>query len=381
MMHHADARATMLACRSARLVSLVACACLWATLALAEIPPGDVNCDDKVDARDVTAVVDAIFIGSSCQAGVADVNGDQRISGADLPAEVMLVAAPPLPTPTRTATSLPPSPTPTATPTTPPSLTPTLSPSSTPTVTATSVPSATASETSTPTLSGTPTQTPTVTGTFTATSTPTSSAPGPVPVYFGIASGDGCIGCEEPLCQCFGPTPTPMIEGGRQVFVQRSGQFRIVVEAKRGTNGQAVGTTLLPANPADRPALQIENTMPMGADPTLDVDCRHSPPWLGIPGVNPPDFGAGQTITDILTDFSCRFIRFTTGAPCTYIDATGDARVVSPDAEVQFCDYVSSGAIFQPGDSLLTVQLADVQGNLGPVAQIVVRVATPTPTP
>jgi hypothetical protein len=260
------------------------------------------------------------------------------------------------------------------------------------TVTATFTPSPTATSTVTPTF--TPTRTVTATRTITATPTATSNAPGPLVTYFGIASGDGCIGCDVPHCQCFGPTPTPLFESGRQVFVESSGVFRIIVEARRGTSGWPVGENLLPTDPSVRPNLQIENTMPMGLDPSEVVDCRNPHPWTGIPGVPMPNFDPGQTLTDNLTDLACRFdyVAFSDSAACTYVDASGDPHFAggANNTEVQFCDSVApngfvngvmAGAAFPPGDSLLTLQMQDNHGNLGPTAQIVVRVATPTPTP
>ena len=85
-------------------------------------------------------------------------------------------------------------------------------------------------------------------------------------------------------------------------------------------------------------------------------------------------------VTAGLTDFACRFEQFSQSSPCTFIDATGDPKLIS-DATIQFCDFVATTALFPPGDSILTTRLRDTLGNVGPTAQIVVRVATPTPRP
>ena len=50
-------------------------------------------------------------------------------------------------------------------------------------------------------------------------------------------------------------------------------------------------------------------------------------------------------------------------------------------SQAQFCMAQNSLTPFNPGDSLVTVRLRDEVGNIGPTAQIVIRVATPTPTP
>jgi hypothetical protein len=171
------------------------------------------------------------------------------------------------------------------------------------------------------------------------------------------------------------------------VYSLNSGQFVIVVEGAPGTNGFAVGKSLLPEPPDDRPDLQIENTQDTGyglpGNGSLAV-CDTGPVSAGgggIPGINPTDFSDGDLfITDALNDFACRFEFFSPAAPCTYIDATGDAKLVNSGATAQFCDLVSLTAQFPPGISVITAKLRDDFGNLGPAAQIVVRVATPTPT-
>src|SRR5512132_148133 len=81
--------------------------------------PGDTNCDQQVDAADIAAVVAIIFGGASTCPG-ADVNGDGRITVADITG-VELSLPPPLPTATSTE-----SPTATATPSATSSPTPTL---------------------------------------------------------------------------------------------------------------------------------------------------------------------------------------------------------------------------------------------------------------
>lgn len=103
----------------------------------------------------------------------------------------------------------------------------------------------------------------------------------------------------------------------------------------------------------------------------------------GIQGISPPDFGPTVDITNALWNFSCRFQAFSTGDTCL-LDAYGNQNAwanptVTPS--VQFCDIVTVTKAFPPGDSILTVQLRDTSQNLGPTAQIVIRVPTPTPTP
>jgi hypothetical protein len=147
-----------------------------------------------------------------------------------------------------------------------------------------------------------------------------------------------------------------------------------------------VGTNLLPTNDATRPDLQIESNRALG-DGNPTVDCRSGLPtsqWGGIPGIEPPNFADTQLITDALTDFGCRFQPAPIGSPCT-LDGQGNPSLLNPnpgDPSVhQFCHLVAGSDLFPAGDTILTVQLRDVGQNVGPTAQIVVRIATPTPTP
>lgn len=114
-------------------------------------------------------------------------------------------------------------------------------------------------------------------------------------------------------------------------------------------------------------------------DGSTDV-CDVGPGGGGIPGIDPPDFGPSQFVSNALADFSCRFESHTSGSPCT-LDRNGIEATVSPLATTQFCDQVSFTAAFPQGDSLVTVQVVDIQGNVGPTAQAIVRVVTPTPAP
>lgn len=196
-----------------------------------------------------------------------------------------------------------------------------------------------------------------------------------------IPNADGCVFCCSQSCATT-PTPTVAIENGRRVFNMRAGQFVIVVEGAPGLSHQKAGTSLQPGDDA-RPDLQIESTTNMGNGSTTVCDTGPvSSGGGGIPGVAPPSFQDNvASITDALNDLACRFQSYTASAACTFTDASGEPRFVTPGATVQFCDFMAKTTEFPPGDSLVTVRLRDIAGNTGPTAQIVVRVATPTPTP
>jgi len=199
--------------------------------------------------------------------------------------------------------------------------------------------------------------------------------------FFGIASTDGCLACNVPSCTCAGtPSPTPAFDGqARRVFLTAGGRALIVVEAKPGSSGAKVGSNLLADPSLQRPDLQIENSRDMGAGSA--AVCDIGPGSGGVPGIDPPNFGPGQFYTNALADFACRFSFHLAGSPCT-LNKNGLDSILGPiPATAQFCDQVSTTAAFPDGDSVLTVQVADIRGNLGPTVQVVVRVVTPTPRP
>lgn len=162
----------------------------------------------------------------------------------------------------------------------------------------------------------------------------------------------------------------------------RAGQVVIVVEGAPGLSNQKIGTSLQPGDDG-RPDLQIESSRNMGNGSTTVCDTGPaSSGGGGIPGVAPPSFQVdAPPITDALNDFACRFQSYTASSACTFTDASGEPKIVTPGATAQFCDFMAKTTEFPPGDSLLTVRLRDIAGNTGPTAQIVVRVATATPTP
>lgn len=137
----------------------------------------------------------------------------------------------------------------------------------------------------------------------------------------------------------------------------------------------------MPQAPTNRTDLQIQNTMAMGdGSPQVCDTGPASSGGGGVPGINPPNFDPfNTTVSNAMNDFACRFEPHGPTNACTQINATGESRTISPLASVQFCDIVAVTELLHPGENLLSVRLRDVGGNLGPTAQIVVRVATPTP--
>lgn len=180
------------------------------------------------------------------------------------------------------------------------------------------------------------------------------------------------------------PTPTPGFDAdGRRIFERASGDVVLVVEGALPISGATPGTSVSPVPPDNRPDLQIQSNRDLGNGSTNVCDKGSvTEGGGGIPGIPTPNAAEGDpVITDALNDFACRFQVFTGTSACTKTDESGIEKRIAPDSVVQFCGFLPPPAAFHPGDSVVTVQLRDTQGNLGPTAQIVVRVYTPTPTP
>lgn len=284
--------------------------------------------------------------------------------------------------PTRTATGAP-SATLTQAPTaTTPSVTGTAS-----TPVATSTPTQTqATPTGTPPSSptGTPGDQPTATPSPTvATPTPTATfdpdATGPIVSYLGMVRPDGCrIGCFAGVCAC-PVTPTPIYdERGREVFLaQGGGRGLLVVEGRPGASGLPVGSGLVPEEEGDRPDMQILVSQPLGNGSVAVCDKGLPPPvgmGGGVPPVDPPDFeDDGEMVTNAMVDLACRFAVQPSREDACTLDERGNFDFQGEDTTIQFCDQLATVSAFPPGDTVVTVRLRDVGGNLGPPAQVIVR--------
>jgi hypothetical protein len=407
-----------------------------AEAALGQTPPppkGDVNCDQRVNAADVDALVDILF-GAPDSCGTADVNFDNRVTIADVTAVESAMQPPgptptpsqsptttptPLPSATPTITSTPtitPTPTRTGTSTPTPTITRTFTRTRTPTITPTGTwtlrPTATVTMTFTPTVTRTPTatrsasptltptptrtvtltrtptltptitRTPTVTATKTSTPTPTATRPislGPQITFFGLADSEGV------------PLLTMGADGqGNPLYTPSFGyHFYIVVEAKAGASG-SIGLLTFnsdPSNPNVLPDLQIQADRDLGNGSSLVCDSGSTGPGAvptvtpgGVPGINSSTVNP-QTIANALNDFGCRFAPPdpSHSDPCTY-DGNGNFSYVNKSTTKQFCTGAPGGIgrelEFQAGDTIVTAKVRDQAGNVGDPRSIVVRVAT-----
>lgn len=294
-------------------------------------------------------------------------------------------------TPTRTRTPGAPTATRTATrtPTLPPGV-PSATPSRTPTRTNTRVPVvgtptptariSTPTRTRTPTRpepTNTPTRTPTATHTVprSPTSTPTFGvARGPVIRFMGMTKADDTLIAPQPLVD---PNDPNEIRVYRRPF---GSGFSLVVEARPGVSGRPVGKSTLDLGGC--PDLQVQVTRDLGENPTAAV-CDVMPPDPGgVPGISPLRLDQDFETCARLNDLGCRFVdglglsvgrNCNTEQSCVRFDS-GDFGCVAPDATAQFCGFVAKTIEFQSGDTLITVRARDLQGNLGPAAQMIVRI-------
>jgi hypothetical protein len=275
------------------------------------------------------------------------------------------------PTPTASATPSPGGPTPSPSRTPSATRTPTSGPTTSPTATAGQAPTGTVTRSATRTL------TPTRTGTAAATRTPTRSAtatpvsaPGPSITFFGLARADDTL---------VDPSPD---SGEIPIYRRTAGfGFWLVVEGRPGASGAALGRSSYDESGADFPDLQVVASRPLGVDPTTAVCDRQGLDSGGVPAVDPPTFDLVPAVIDAVNDLACRF-RDGTDAPlgrgsadsCVYFESTSTYRFVASGSTLQFCGFVDGVMRFPSGDTLVTVRLRDVEGNVGAPAQLIVRV-------
>jgi hypothetical protein len=193
--------------------------------------------------------------------------------------------------------------------------------------------------------------------------------------FAGAISQDGCPFCCEFTCWLT-PTPTPFIDAnGRQVFLQTTGTFLLVIEGAPGASRLAPATNVLPSD-GDRGDLQVLVSEDTGNGSPAKCDQGPPPtPFGGVPGINPPVFGSGTDVTNAIQDMACRFNVMPTaqGQQCTQL-INGDFGYLGTGSSQQFCYSVPLTGAFHTGDTIVAIQLRDVAGNIGPEKDIVVRV-------
>jgi len=197
---------------------------------------------------------------------------------------------------------------------------------------------------------------------------------GPLITHFGLARADEFT---------FGPMD--LDSQGRPIFFGGLGSgFRMVIEARPGTDGRTPGENAFnsdTSDPTQLPDLQVLVSRPLGNGSA--VVCDKTPPGAGgVPGISPPHFATAQAVADAVNDLGCRFDDGT-GQPrartsqldaCTRSDQDFGYGFVDPSTTVQFCALIDSNSPFPPGDTVVAARVRDDTGTLGAVREIVVRV-------
>lgn len=210
----------------------------------------------------------------------------------------------------------------------------------------------------------------------TVTSTP---AIGPTVTFFGVTSADDTL---QP--------PTATAPGGIPIYQRPFGfGFSLVVEASAGVaqcpppDGPVCPVEGGTFASGGVPDLQVQATRPLGDGSASVCDNGSGDPPLfgGVPGIDPPQLEQPSAIADALNDFGCRFIDGTgnpTGRRCNLACVRfedGEFHCIDEGTEFQFCAPIPMPLQFPDGDTLVTVRVRDAGGNLGPPAQLILRVA------
>jgi len=187
--------------------------------------------------------------------------------------------------------------------------------------------------------------------------------PEPVITFIGMARADNTL-----------VAPTGEM-AGISIYERDAGYgFYLVIEARPGGTGAAVGSGAFNPEPGGLPDLQIEVSRDLGnGSPAVCDDTG------GVPATVPVDFTPARA--DAINDLACRF-KNAVGQPgglspqdaCTSFP-DGTDHFVEVDSTIQFCAEVDAPFKFPEGDTVVTVRLRDVSGNLSAAAQIIVRVS------
>jgi len=209
------------------------------------------------------------------------------------------------------------------------------------------------------------------------TASPTPGT-GPVVTFLGVARADDML-----------IMPSGMTAEGLPIYTRSTGAgFVLVVEGKPGPSGKAVGSSSFQDDLSSFPDLQIEVSRTLGNGSAAVCDISHPLPTPGevpaggVPAIDPPTFEVTPTTIDTINDLACRF-RDGQGLPMGLNDPSdacllfpsGDFGFARPDTTMQFCSTVTSVVEFPAGNTVVTVRLRDIDGNTGPSAQMVVRIA------
>lgn len=197
---------------------------------------------------------------------------------------------------------------------------------------------------------------------------------GPEITFFGVIRAD------DTLLDASGMTGdgTPIFTRVAGVTGVASG-FALVVEGRPGSSGAAVGTSSFQPDLSSFPNLIVQASRDLGNGSTVVCDDPMTMPG-GVPGEASPDYSETSANIARINDFACRFVdgagepiaRQTTTDSC--VNFNGDFRFVDPQTTAQYCGFINVPLGFALGDTVVTANITDVDGNLGDAAQVIIRV-------
>ncbi|GBD27385.1 hypothetical protein HRbin30_02732 [bacterium HR30] len=189
---------------------------------------------------------------------------------------------------------------------------------------------------------------------------------GPIVTAFGVADVGGQV--NEPIGQD---------EAGRAIFSRtEEAGFILFVEGRPGRSQLPVSTVVFNpkrGDPLAQPDLQIQVNRALGDGSEVVCDATY-PRVGGVPGTLLGMFDPIQSVTDALNDLGCRFRVFPEPDFACTQDRGANFVYRNPSSTVQFCALINDALTFPPGDTIVTVRLRDIGGNVGEPAQVVVRV-------
>jgi hypothetical protein len=190
--------------------------------------------------------------------------------------------------------------------------------------------------------------------------------------FFGVTSGN------DTLVSAVG-----IAEDGTPIYERAAYGFSLVIEARPGGTGAAVGSSTYnwsTANPTALPDLQVEASNKLGDGSPAVCDYSGSTAG-GVPAVTPFDFSPAEA--PAINDLSCRF-QDGSGAfagrdkneACTLFLPTEVYHFADPSSTIQFCGVVTDAFSFPNGDTVVAARVRDVASppNLSAISKIIIRV-------
>src|SRR5262249_16812932 len=102
----------------------------------------------------------------------------------------------------------------------------------------------------------------------------------------------------------------------------------------------------------------------------------------GVPATNPASFEPTQANINAVNDFACRFVDGMglhlgidqSDDACVKHEPSEEYGFADPTSTMEFCALIGRVLHFPAGDTVITARLRDRGGNVGPQAQIIIRV-------